>query len=200
MTKAKACKGGSQEWSLGVTFHASENVGECEGMNLHIPKWAPTLGIQVPIDYWILRGWLQGWKLIWLNNSLYHWKSLRTYMSKMGLYDPFEYLKHKLWQKERPKWQFDSRPLKVKNCLNLVAWRWCATYRWKVFDEGYNFALDLTSIKGPHKKLWASKVVGVLILGMSGPPTSGSQNKITFGCRSHVINAHIPNNFYSIQW
>jgi hypothetical protein len=32
-TKAKACEGASQEWSLGVTFHAHGSVGECEGMN-----------------------------------------------------------------------------------------------------------------------------------------------------------------------
>ncbi len=42
-------------------------------------------------------------------------------------------------------------------------WRWCATYHWKDLDEGYNFALDLTSIKGLHKTLWVSKVAKVLI-------------------------------------
>ncbi len=29
-----------------------------------------------------------------------------------------------------------------------------ATYRWKAFNEGYKFALDFTSIKGLHTKLW----------------------------------------------
>jgi len=43
-----------------------------------------------------------------------------------------------------------------------------ATYRWKAFNKGYNFFLDLTSIGGSHKTLWASKVVGVPILGISG--------------------------------
>ncbi len=37
-TKEKACKGVGQEGSLGVTFHAPGSVGECEGMNPHIPK------------------------------------------------------------------------------------------------------------------------------------------------------------------
>jgi hypothetical protein len=45
MTKARACKGVGQEWSLGVTFHAPRNVGKCEGMNPHTPKLAPTLGV-----------------------------------------------------------------------------------------------------------------------------------------------------------
>jgi hypothetical protein len=41
--------------------------------------------------------------------------------------------------------------------------RWCATYFWKAFDEGYNFALNLISIENLHKKLWASKVAGIPI-------------------------------------
>jgi len=36
-TKARASKGACWEWSLGVTFHAFKNVGECEGMNPHTP-------------------------------------------------------------------------------------------------------------------------------------------------------------------
>jgi hypothetical protein len=41
------------------------------------------------------------------------------------------------------------------------------TYRWKFLDEGYNFVSDLTSIGGLHKKLWASEVAKVPILGVS---------------------------------
>jgi hypothetical protein len=37
-TKTRACKGAGQEGSLEVTFHAPGSVGECEGMNPHIPK------------------------------------------------------------------------------------------------------------------------------------------------------------------
>jgi hypothetical protein len=43
-------------------------------------------------------------------------------------------------------------------------------YHWKVINEGYNFALNLTSIEGLHTTLWASKVAGVPILGISGLP------------------------------
>jgi hypothetical protein len=51
-------------------------------------------------------------------------------------------------------WQFDSRPLKVKNRPNSLAYKQHATYCWKAFDEGYNFALDFISIGGLLKKLW----------------------------------------------
>jgi hypothetical protein len=52
-----------------------------------------------------------------------------------------------------------------------------ATYRWKDFDEGYNFLLKLTSIRDLHTKIWASKVTRVPISGISGLPTWESQVK-----------------------
>ncbi len=36
----------------------------------------------------------------------------------------------------------------------------------EALNEGYNFASNLTSIKALHTKLWASKVIGVPILGI----------------------------------
>jgi len=50
MTKAMVYKGAGQEWSLGDTFHVPRSVGECEGMNPHIPKWVSTLGVGVSMD------------------------------------------------------------------------------------------------------------------------------------------------------
>jgi hypothetical protein len=82
MTKARACESAGQEWSMGVTFHAFGRVGKCEGMNPHIPKWIPTLGIKVPMDFQIFRRQLKGSKLIGWKNSLYHWRALETYMFK----------------------------------------------------------------------------------------------------------------------
>jgi len=78
------------------------------------------------------------------------------------------YLKHKLWQKKRFRFRFDSRPLKIRNHFDLLTCRWHATYRWKDFDKGYNFVLDFTLIRGLDKTLWASKVMGVPILGILG--------------------------------
>ncbi len=91
-------------------------------------------------------------------------------MSKMGLYDPFGHLKHKLWPKKgwKSNWQFGSRPLKVNNRADFLACKWCAICHWKFLNEGYNFASNFISIKGLYTKLWAPKVVGVLTLGISG--------------------------------
>jgi hypothetical protein len=67
-------------------------------------------------------------------------------------------------------WQFDSRPLKVGNRPDLLAFRWRATYRWKALDEGYNFASDLIAIGGLKKKLCALKVAEVLAVAISKLP------------------------------
>jgi len=72
----------------------------------HTPKWTPTLGIGVLMDFGIFKEQLQGSKPIGLKSSLYHWKPFGMKMFKMGSHDPFGHLKHKLWPKERPKVKF----------------------------------------------------------------------------------------------
>ncbi len=72
MTKTRAYKGASQEGNLKVTSHTPGSVREFEGMNLHIPKWAPILEGEVSMDSQILREQLQGSKPIGLKISLYH--------------------------------------------------------------------------------------------------------------------------------
>jgi hypothetical protein len=47
-------------------------------------------------------------------------------------------------------WQFDSRPWEVGNRLDSLACRWRVTPRWKDFDEGHNFGLNLVPIGGLH--------------------------------------------------
>jgi len=58
--------------------------------------------------------------------------------------------------------------------------RWCATYRWKALDEGYNFTSDFISIRGLHAKLWCPKVEGVPTLVISGLPLGSP------GTKSHL--------------
>jgi hypothetical protein len=93
-------------------------------------------------------------------------------MSKMGSHNPFGHLKHKLWPKERSgvNWQFDSRPLKVRNRPDFLACKWRVTSRWKALDKGYNFSLDLMVIRCLHAKLCAPKVTGVPVVGILGFP------------------------------
>ncbi len=72
VTKARACKGAGQDWSPIVTFHARKSVGKCEGMNPHVPKWDPTLGVGIQMESRIFKERSQRWKPIRLISSLYH--------------------------------------------------------------------------------------------------------------------------------
>jgi hypothetical protein len=58
-------------------------------------------------------------------------------------------------------WQFDSRPLKVRNQPDPGVCRWSVTHRWKVLEESYEFSWDLTPIEGLSRELWAPKIPGV---------------------------------------
>jgi hypothetical protein len=70
-----------------------------------------------------------------------------------------------------------------------------ATYFWKALNKGYNFSWKLASIRGFHKKLWASKVVGVLILGISRLLTWESWEKHYLGV-APIMN-HI--KYYKVE-
>jgi len=72
--------------------------------------------------------------------------------------------------------QFDSRPQKVGNRLNLLSYKGRAIYRWKALDESYNFTLDRIAIRGLLAKSWGSKVAGVPFGAISGLPL-GSPGK-----------------------
>jgi hypothetical protein len=80
--------------------------------------------------------------------------------------------------------QFDSLPLEVRNQPDFLAFRWRATHRWKVLNEGCNFALDFIGIGDIHAKLWAPKVARVLIARISGLPLGSP------GTKCHLDVAH----------
>jgi hypothetical protein len=58
-------------------------------------------------------------------------------------------------------WQFDSRPLKVRNRPLLDLRTESAIRRWKDLNEGYKFGSDLVAIRLRSWELWAPKVPGL---------------------------------------
>jgi hypothetical protein len=100
----------------------------------------------------------------------------------VGSHDPFGHFKHKLWPKDWVKvklaiWLLTTKSREYR--LNFLACRWHAIYHWKACDEGYNFALDLISIRSLNINLWAHKVARVQTLGISRLPLgSPGQNAI----------------------
>jgi hypothetical protein len=78
---------------------------------------------------------------------------------------------------QESNWQFDFRPLKFKNQLDLLTYRWRATYRWKAPNNSYNFALHFISIRGLLTKLWHPKVAEVPTLAILGLPLESPKTK-----------------------
>jgi len=58
----------------------------------------------------------------------------------------------------KSNWQFDSRPLKVRNRPFPDVALGSATWSWKDLDEGYNFGSDLVAIGLHSRELWPFKV------------------------------------------
>jgi hypothetical protein len=51
------------------------------------------------------------------------------------------------------------------------------TYRWKVLNKGYNFALNFIAIGGVHAKLCAPIVARVPVVGISRLPLGSPETK-----------------------
>jgi hypothetical protein len=61
-------------------------------------------------------------------------------------------------KRQESNWQFDSRPLKVRNRpAPNVLWG-SATGRWKALEEGFKFGWDLVPIGSRGEKLWCPKI------------------------------------------
>jgi hypothetical protein len=171
-TKAKVYQGAGQDW-------AQESHFMFAGVQKSVREWTLTLPSELPL--WELKSW---WtfefseddcrgqnSLDWRVPSIIG-KPLELRCLKWAHMTHLDTSNTSYGQKKGRElnWQFDSSPLKVRNRPDFLACRWRATYRWKALDEGYNFALDLISIKGLHTTLWAPKVAGVPSLGISGLP------------------------------
>ncbi len=97
-------------------------------------------------------------------------------------------------------WQFDSRPLKVKNRPLLDLRTESATWRWKDLDEGYKFGSDLVAIRPGSWELWAPKVPGLhpgQVRDNFGTPTWESWEKEPFGCSPRNVVQRI---LYGGRW
>jgi hypothetical protein len=141
-------------------------------MNPHTPRGASTLGVRILVDSRMFREWLQGSnpmtrKVPYTIGNLLKLRCLKwVHMTHLDIWNTSYGQK----KGKESNWQFDFRPLKVKNRPDFLACRWHVTYRWKALDEGYNFVLNLTSIRGLHTKLWGPKVARVPTLVISGLP------------------------------
>jgi hypothetical protein len=147
-------------------------------VNSHCGNWSPKWTSR------IFRVQLKGLKLIALKSYLYHWKSIETWMSKMGSHDPFGHLKRKLWPKERPGVKLTIWLLTTKNQESTQFSR--VQVVWNRLLESSQRGLQLCF--KPHcNRRFARKVMGLqsrwsFNYGNSRTPTWESWDKMPFGC------------------
>jgi hypothetical protein len=98
---------------------------------------------------------------------------------------------------QESNWQFDSRPLKVRNRPDPGVCRWIATHYWKALEESYKFASDLVPIGGLSWELWSLKVPGVQTGIVSGLLLGSPGTKKSFGCRCCKVTHRI---LYGGRW
>jgi hypothetical protein len=175
VTKARACKGASQEWSPWVTFHAHGRMRVYESVR----EWTLTFPSELPFweleSRWIpkfLKSDCRGQNPLDVGVPYNIGKLLELRCVKWARMIHLDIWNTSYGQKKgwESNWQFDSRTVKVGNRPNFLVCRWRATYRWKALNKGYNLALDLISIEGLHIKLCAFKVAEVPTLGIFGLP------------------------------
>jgi hypothetical protein len=148
-------------------------------MNFHTPKWAPTLGVGISMEfesskrYWRDQNPLD-WKVLYIIEKLLKCRCLKwAQMTHLDTSNT-SYGQKKGW---KSNWQFNSQPLKIKNQPDFLVCKWRTTYRWKALNENYNFAVDFISIEDLHTKLWGRKVTRVPTLGILGLPFGSPRTK-----------------------
>jgi hypothetical protein len=105
----------------------------------------------------------------------------------MGLHIPFEYLKHKLWPKERSRVKLAIWLSKKSGTAMIYLSVGGMPHIIGNSSTRVTILLQISPQSEVYKKIWASKVMEVPILRIFGLPTLGSWDKMTFGC-SPVIN------------
>jgi hypothetical protein len=109
-------------------------------------------------------------------------------MSHLDIYSP-SYGQTKGWESN---WQFDSRPLKVRNRPDPDVCKRSVTWIWKAPKESYNITLDLIPIRGLSKKLWMPNVPGVQTGTVLGLLLENPGKK----CHSDVASAKSCREYY----
>jgi hypothetical protein len=184
-TKARGCKVAGQVGDPGA-FHMLPGVQRVWGnelshsqVNSHVGSWSPERTLESSKRNCRGQNSLP-WKVFYIIRKLLKFRCL-----KWACMDHLDIWNISYGQKKgrESNWQFNSRPLKVKNRPDLLGCRQRATYHWKALDENSNFALDNTSIWGLLAKLWGSKVPGDPSGRISGLPRESLGEKKQFGCR-----------------
>jgi len=93
-------------------------------------------------------------------------------------------------------WQFDSRPLKVKNRPDLGVCKRSVAHCWKALKESYKFSSDLIPIGGLQRVMNSQSPRSPNRDNFGTPPWE-SHDKKPFGCRCRKVTHRI---LYGGRW
>jgi hypothetical protein len=112
-------------------------------------------------------------------------------MSKMGSHDPFGQLKHKLWPKEGlgVKLTIWLPTIKSRESPRFLRVQVTCDISLESSQQRLKLCLRPLSIEGLHSKLWAHKVVGILVVRISGLPFGSPKTKCHLDVR--LMERHI---------
>jgi hypothetical protein len=142
---------------LGSRFLSQPHFGtKCENAS-HTPKSGKMESSGTPKNSEDdLRGQISlPWCVLYINGKILNRKCPKwPHIAHLDICSPS-------YGQKKGRYQFNSRPLKVKNRpFPDVASR-SATWHWKALNESYNFGLDLIPIQVQSEELWMSKVLGL---------------------------------------
>jgi len=120
----------------------------------------------------------------------------------MASHWPFGHLSPKLCAKEGPGVKLAVWFPTTKSRESTSSWLQMesATWRWKDLGKGYNFGLNLVTIRLSSREIWVSKVPGLQsgqFRDNFGTPTWESQEKESFGCSPRNLAQRI---LYGERW
>jgi hypothetical protein len=168
-------------------------------MTLTFPKW----GLGSPPGLPKLQSWIAGVKtprigVFFISLENYESVDVKKW-ARMGHLDicSTSYVQKK---GRESNWQFDSRPLKVRNRSDPGVFRGNATHRWKALKESYKFASHLVPIGGLRKELWPCEILRVqtgTILRQFRDSTLGVPGQKPFRCGCGGVTQRI---LYGGRW
>jgi hypothetical protein len=184
-TKARGCKVAGQVGDPGA-LHMLPRVQRVWGnepshsqVNSHVGSWSPERTLESSERNCKGQNSLL-WGVLYIIGKILKCRCLKwAHMAHLDIWN----ISYRQKKGQESNWQFDSRPLKLRNRPDLLGCRQRATYRWKALDENYNFALGYISIRGLFAKLWGSKVPGVPVSEILGLQRGSPRREKPFGCR-----------------
>jgi hypothetical protein len=177
--------GKSEAWESYFMLLGGWQYGRVWKLNLHTPKWTPTLGVGIPMDFWIFRKRLQGgqnpldWRIPYTIGNILELRCLKwARMTHLDIWNT-NYGQKKGRESNLAIWLPTNKMLEspqfpyVKVVCNIPL---------KSSWQGLQIFFTPHLHRRFSHKVMALQICGSPNFGNFETPTWESRNKLTFGC------------------